>query len=212
MPVDFTTAMVGSNGQAMATESKQDTGNTSLAAIDTKLTSQATAAKQDTAQTSLTAIVSSVASIDGGTPAALGQTTMSASMPVALASDQSNLPVTAKTTTTGGSKNKKVISAASTNATSVKASAGQVYGWHFSNSSASKRYLKLYNKASAPTVGTDVPVMTIEIQTTTAANCEWTNGIDEFATGIALAITGGVADNDTTAIAANDVILNLLYK
>ena len=34
-----------------------------------------------------------------------------------------------------------------------------------------------------------------------------------FATGIALAITGGVADNDTTAIAAGDIVgLNMFYS
>jgi hypothetical protein len=39
----------------------------------------------------------------------------------------------------------------------VKASAGQVYSLFVSNINAAVRYLKLYNKASAPTVGTDVP-------------------------------------------------------
>jgi hypothetical protein len=39
-----------------ATSDKQDTGNTSLGSIDTKLTSQATAAKQDTGNTSLGSI------------------------------------------------------------------------------------------------------------------------------------------------------------
>lgn len=48
-------------------------------------TGAATAAKQDTGNASL-------AAIDAGIPAALGQTTMAASMPVTLASDQSNLP------------------------------------------------------------------------------------------------------------------------
>lgn len=42
--------------QGGATAAKQDTGNTSLASIDTKLTSQATAAKQDTGNTSLGSI------------------------------------------------------------------------------------------------------------------------------------------------------------
>jgi hypothetical protein len=56
-------------------------------------TGAATSAAQTTAQTSLSAIATSVASIDTGTPAALGQTTMAASMPVVLASNQSNLAV-----------------------------------------------------------------------------------------------------------------------
>lgn len=53
--------------------------------VDTSLL--ATAAKQD-AQTAL------LTTIDAGIPAALGQTTMSASMPVTMASDQSAIPIT----------------------------------------------------------------------------------------------------------------------
>src|SRR4051812_27228276 len=45
-----------------ATALKQDTGNTSLSSIDTKLSSQATAAKQDTGNTSLASIDSKLTS------------------------------------------------------------------------------------------------------------------------------------------------------
>lgn len=117
-------------------------------------------------------------------------------------------------TTSGGLLISKVISAASTNATSAKAFAGQVYGYFLSNINAAPAYLKLYNKASAPTVGTDVPVMIILIPGNPAgagANCEYANGI-QFATGIAYAITTGVANSDTGAVAANEVVINLLYK
>jgi hypothetical protein len=50
--------------------------------------------------------------------------------------------------TSGGLTISRTLSASSTNATSVKASAGQVYGWYVSNTNSSARYLKLYNKAS----------------------------------------------------------------
>ncbi len=70
-----------------ATSTLQTTGNTSLSSIDTKLSSQATAALQTSGNTILS-------SIDAGIPTALGQTTMSASMPVTFASDQTALPVT----------------------------------------------------------------------------------------------------------------------
>ncbi len=51
------------------------------------------------------------------------------------------------------------VSTADTNATSVKASAGTHYGVQAGNVNAAARYLKLYDKATAPTVvGTDVPV------------------------------------------------------
>ncbi|MCE3277791.1 MAG: hypothetical protein K0R13_3646, partial [Propionibacteriaceae bacterium] len=116
--------------------------------------------------------------------------------------------------TAGGLSISRVISAASTNATSAKGSAGQVFGWFISNTNAAARYLKLYNKASAPTVGTDTPVMTVLIPGNTAgagANVEFTNGVT-FGTGIAFAITTGVADSDTGAVAANELVINLLYK
>jgi hypothetical protein len=120
-------------------------------------------------------------------------------------------PETAGGLTIGPASGAKLISAATTNATSVKASAGQVYGWYIYNANAAVRYLKLYNKASSPTVGTDVPVMVIPIPPGAAANVEFTNGI-AFGTGIALALTTGVADADTGAVAANEIVVNLLFK
>lgn len=102
-----------------ATEAKQDTGNTSLASIDTKLSTQATAAKQDIGNTSLSSIdtklslqatatnqstqITSLASIDSKLHA-LGQTTMAASMPVTLASDQTPLPDKTQQSTLSGNQ------------------------------------------------------------------------------------------------------------
>lgn len=116
--------------------------------------------------------------------------------------------------TSGGLTISKTVSAASTNATSVKGSAGQVYGWFCSNVNAAVRYLKLYNKATSPTVGTDTPVMTIAIPGNTAgAGCtvEFTNGI-AFGTGIALALTTEATDAGSTGVAASEIVVNLLYK
>lgn len=121
------------------------------------------------------------------------------------------LAVTPVPHTAGGLTISTLLSAATTNATSVKASAGQVFGWFLSNSNAAARYFKLYNKASAPTVGTDVPVMTIYLPAGAAANVEFSHGI-AFATGIAFAITTGATTADTGAVAANEIIVNLLYK
>lgn len=103
------------------------------------------------------------------------------------------------------------ICTASTNAVSVKASAGNVYGWYLSNTHATAwRYFKLYNKASAPTVGTDTPVDVIAIPPGGAANVNFVDGI-AFSTGIAFAVTGGVANADTTITAADDCVINLYY-
>jgi hypothetical protein len=107
----------------------------------------------------------------------------------------------------------RLISAASTNATSVKASAGQL-GFIFAvNLNAAVRYLKLYNKASAPTVGTDTPIATLPIpaSTTGAGFVLPIPGGVNFSTGIAYAVTTGVADSDTAAVAANEILLFMGY-
>jgi hypothetical protein len=103
-------------------------------------------------------------------------------------------------------------SAASTNATSVKTSVGTLLTVTAYNFNASARYLKIYSKASAPTVGTDVPVLTIKLPPgeTTTPNLG-TYGV-RIATGIAYAITANPADSDATAVAAGDVKLTLTYS
>jgi|SRR5581483_7422378 len=123
--------------------------------------------------------------------------------------------VNAASATTGGATPGKLISAASTNATSVKASAGTLYTLTVSNVNAAMRYLKLYDKASAPTVGTDTPVQVFGIPGNTAGAgivvpipaC----GI-AFATGIAFALTTGIADADTGAVGASDHAVSYSYK
>lgn len=104
-----------------------------------------------------------------------------------------------------------LVSAATTNATSLKASAGKVYGWYIYNDGAAEVYFKFYNKASSPTVGTDTPVMTLGIPAGGAANVEYTNGI-AFATGIAYAVTTGATTADTGAVALSQVVINILYQ
>jgi len=114
--------------------------------------------------------------------------------------------------TANGLSISRTISAATTNATSVKASAGQVYHLLVSNTNTSARYLKLYNKASAPTVGTDTPVMTILIPGSGGVALDVAAMGAAFGTGIALAMTTGVADSDTAAVAANEIVAHVLYK
>lgn len=105
-------------------------------------------------------------------------------------------------------------SAATTNATVAKASAGDLFAVQGYNTTASVVYLKLYNKATAPTVGTDTPIKTIAIPPNAPipSNCAWANGL-YFSTGIAYALTGAAADSDTTAVAAGAIVgLNLDYQ
>ncbi len=103
------------------------------------------------------------------------------------------------------------ISAASTNATSVKAAAAQVGSIILANSHATAwRYAKFYNKSSAPTVGTDVPLMIIAIPPQDTITIHNQAGL-RFITGLAYAITALPAITDTTAIGADEVIVNLIY-
>jgi len=103
-------------------------------------------------------------------------------------------------------------SAATTNATSVKATAGDLFKVSGNNTVASKRYLKLYNKATAPNVGTDTPVLTFVLPASAPFAIDLAANGQYFSAGIAYAITGAAADADTTAIAAGDIeCLNLTY-
>lgn len=96
-------------------------------------------------------------------------------------------------------------------ATTVKASAGSVYAIDVSNSNATVRYLKLYNKASNPVVASDVPVWRIRIPASSAACKQTFDPPLKFETGIAYVLVTGVADTDATEVAANDVIVNIAY-
>ena len=102
------------------------------------------------------------------------------------------------------------ISAASTNAASIKAAAGLVTGYYLVNTAIAFRYVKLYNKASAPTVGTDTPLCVFGIPAGSAANMEFSLPI-AFPTGIAIAIVAGIADSDATAVSVNTVAVSLFY-
>lgn len=115
------------------------------------------------------------------------------------------------TKTTGGATPFTLISAATTNATSVKASAGTLYGIYAYNNGAATAYLKLYNKATAPTVGTDTAVMTFMLPAGGGSNIPIPAQGIAFGTGIAYAITGLGTTADTTAVALAQVFVNGSY-
>ena len=127
-------------------------------------------------------------------------------------------PVSGTLTSAGTTTNTPVTptqsfinSAATTNATAVKASAGTVWSIICSNVNAAARYVKFYNLAVAPTVGTSVPAFTILVPAGQTVNITGgSNGI-RFGTGIALAITTGMADADTGAVAANEIKVATSY-
>lgn len=102
-------------------------------------------------------------------------------------------------------------SAATTNATSVKASSGRLFGVVANNVNAAARYLKLYDKATAPVVGTDVPKLTVPIPATGQVSLNIGELGLTFPTGIAFAITAGAADADVAAVAASEIKVALSY-
>jgi hypothetical protein len=99
------------------------------------------------------------------------------------------------------------ISTADTNATLVKASPGRVKNYQIYNGNNAIRYFKFYDKATAPTVGTDIPVQRIPLPPNA-----WTIfGTDDglrFEQGISYGIVTGAADNNTTAT-GTDIQVNI---
>jgi len=110
---------------------------------------------------------------------------------------------------TGAASRTHLISAGTTNATVVKASAGRLLGWAITNSSAAWKYVKLHNQATSPTAGTGV-VQTIGVPPNGVREFASEGGI-AFSTGIAFTTVTGIADADTTAVTASDLAIDIFY-
>lgn len=111
--------------------------------------------------------------------------------------------VTAQPPTGTGSN---TITTASTNAAVIKSSAGSVYAVTIKNRTATAAYVKLYNKSTAPTVGTDAPLMTFDAPAGSQQVIAFGTLGGRFSTGIGIAVTGGAADSDTTASVAGIIV------
>lgn len=103
----------------------------------------------------------------------------------------------------------RVVAGSSTNATSVKASAGNVYGYEIANAVGSIRYVKFHNTAIAPTAGTGI-VYTVLVPASSVVRFYFNNGL-YFSSGIGFTTVTGFADSDTAAVTANDLIVQVLY-
>ena len=105
-------------------------------------------------------------------------------------------------------------STADTNGALVLTGTSGVQAFYATNEGASVAYVKLYNKATAPTVGTDVPEMTIPVPAAVGGVPGVANPVIgfqgfRFALGLGIAITGAAAHTDTTAVAAGQVKVKL---
>lgn len=121
------------------------------------------------------------------------------------------VPVVDKPATSGGTLGYHLVALDGTNANSVKGSGGQVYGIDAFNDTDYPVFIKFYDKATAPTVGTDTPVKTFGIQSGVRGNCPIPKGM-AFTLGIAIAITKLIDDSDTTSVVAGDCVVDVDYK
>lgn len=108
----------------------------------------------------------------------------------------------AKPVTTGGLSVSRLIAATSG---VIKASAGQLYTGLFTNSNAAIRYLQIYNKATAGTLSTDTPVITVPLPPNVSVMIDFSAIGGAFATGISWQFTTDDIAIPTTAGATTDI-------
>lgn len=100
-------------------------------------------------------------------------------------------------------------SAATNNATLVKATPGTLRQIIAYNSTAAVIYLKIFNKATAPDPAADVPLLTLVIPPTGGFVGD---ASAQFTAGIGIALVTGAADLNNTAVGAAAILgLNVLY-
>lgn len=104
-----------------------------------------------------------------------------------------------------------LFAASGVNAHNVKPGAGVLTGWFMSNDTEYAVYVKLYDKATTPSVGVDVPVQTIQVQAGQPVPFPFGSGIT-YNNGIGVAITMGMADSNAIGVAAGDCVVDLFYQ
>lgn len=130
--------------------------------------------------------------------------------------DSLALPAQLAAATSGGYAPYYLLSAASNNATTLKASAGQVGSYQFFNLNAAACYVKFYDKASAPNPAADTIVKSILVPGATASVGAGTVSNNmmgvQFSTGISFAVVTGISSTNNTGVAASEVIVNIDWK
>lgn len=129
-------------------------------------------------------------------------------------SDAAPFPTKLVTATAGGWSAFRRVSTATENSAVIKASAGQLGGIIVGNVNAAMRYLKLYDMATGP-AETDTPVLVIPVPGGSTAGGGVTLNFGPgiaFATGIGMRLVTGIADNNDTAVAADELVVSAWYK
>lgn len=84
-------------------------------------------------------------------------------------------------------------------------------GYSLTNAAAAARFVKFYDKATSPTVGTDVPKRTIVLPASAHVAQSFVRGIG-FLLGFWVSVTNVVTDADNTAPTANDVLVTVDFQ
>lgn len=103
------------------------------------------------------------------------------------------------------------ISTADVNATNVKSSAGTVMAGLIANKALTGMWLKLYDKATAPVVGTDVPVCRVFVGASSTLPFDFGPNGGKFVNGIGYGMTSTDANTDTVGVLAAQCYLTLVY-
>jgi hypothetical protein len=152
-------------------------------------------------------------------PRAAGTNDQSKAFPVLMSGGTLTTLATVSNVTTAGTPAVPatpyfVNSEATTNGALILTGTSGLSALWATNTGAGAAFVKLYNKATAPTVGTDVPEMIIPVPAAVGgvpgtATLPMGFNSFRFPLGLGIAITGAVADTDTTAVAAGQVKVKL---
>lgn len=115
----------------------------------------------------------------------------------------------------GGDQQFHLIAANTNNATLIAAGEHTVHGVQVSTIGAAPAYLKLYDKVTAPTCGTDTPKKVIAITAAATAANGMANNVSlgsSFQQGLGFCVVTGIADSDNTAPAAATFNINIDWK
>lgn len=141
-------------------------------------------------------------------PDAINHTPVSAATPLPMQSivggaaiSESNPSFARQPATTG--VHRLPAAAGTVNATSAAAGVKKLRQISVTNAATSIRYVKLYDKASAPTVGTDTPLLVYGVPASGGIALDMNH---LFTLGIAYGFTTGAADNNSGPVVANDLL------
>lgn len=105
-----------------------------------------------------------------------------------------------------------IVSASGTNVTEIKASAGVLSGYSAFNNTASPIFMRFYDVATVTVGASAVKFGPVMIPANGGANSMSSDMKIQFGTKLQVAFTTGMADTDTTGIAAEDACASFLYR